>query len=285
MKPATINKLLRFLLSHLRFLTVVLALVFACTFVFVTLNLKDANALFEQAQEEMGTGRPEEALETLQRLERDFPAWGRMEEAFYLQGNILYFHRNDIPNAIERWERVLKVNPTSPHGYTIRVRLAEIYQNVIGDTAEAVRHWKTVIQAYPDDPEIPRFRMNLADCYVKLDQYEVALLELKNLLTQVSDEHIRQQVTIHIAAIYYLRKSYKEARSTLEPVVERPHCADCRNSALLIYTDILEIQEDYDKAVDILGQIPDNILSQQKKQERIDGMRRKTLPLPSRSGR
>ena len=284
MKPATINKLLRFLLSHLRFLTVALGLVFACTFIFVTLNVKDANALFEQAQEEMGTGRQEEALETLQRLEREFPAWRRMEEAYYLQGNILFFHKNDIPNAMERWDRVLKINPDSPHGYTIRVRQAEIYQNVVGDMAEAVRQWKSIIQRYPRDPEIPRFRMSLADCYVKLDQYEVALLELKNLLTQTSDAHIRQQATIHIAAIYYLRKSYKEARATLEPVVASPHCDDCRTTALLIYSDVLEIQEDYDKAVDILGQIPDNILSQQKKQERIDGMRRKTLPAPSRSG-
>ena len=62
----------------------------------------------------MGTGRPEEALETLQRLERDFPAWRRMEEAFYLQGNILYFHRNDIPNAIERWNARPEGQPELP---------------------------------------------------------------------------------------------------------------------------------------------------------------------------
>jgi tetratricopeptide (TPR) repeat protein len=285
MKTATINKVLRFILNHLRFAMVVLVIVFACTFLFVALNLKDAKALFQQAQEEMGTGHPEEALETLQRIERDFPGWAKIEEVYYLQGNILYFHKNEIPNAIERWNRVLALNPHSPHDFTIQVRLAEIYQNVVGDNAEAVKHWRQLIHQYPDNPEIPRFRMNLADCYVKLDQYEVALLELKNLLTQLHDEHLRQQTTIRIAAIYYLRKSYQKARETLEPVVAHPHCDDCRHTALLIYTDILEIQEDYDKAVEILGQIPDNILSQQQKQQRIAEMRRKTLPVVPRSGK
>ncbi len=53
--------------------------------------------------------------------------------------------------------------------------------------------------------------------------------------------------------------------------------------ALMVMSDILEIQEDYDKAIEILGQIPDNILSEEKKQARISSIKKQFVPSGGRT--
>jgi tetratricopeptide (TPR) repeat protein len=283
MRTEAINGILRFLSEHLTFIVLVIATAFVTSCVLLILNQKDAEDLFRLAHEQIGTNQPAAAGDTLRTLETEYPHWEHMAEVYYLQGNLRYFHENNLYGAMELWQRVLAMDPGGPHDFEIHRRLAEIHQNVIGDLARAETEWRHLIARYPDHPDTPLFRLELARCFIKTDRSEVAVIELKNLLETVTDAHTRQQAVIQLAMIYYNQKNYQRARDYLEPLARAPHCDACRNMALMMLTDILEIQEDYDKAIEILGQIPDNILSEEKKQARISSIKKQFTP-PARSG-
>jgi len=282
MRTETINKVLRFLLDHLRFATIVLAAVFALSLVLLLLNQKDAEALYRQAREQISLNDPQSALELLQQIEREYPRYWRMEDVLFEQGNIHYFHNNDIFEALNRWNRVLAINSDSRHALVIHTRMAEIYQNVVGDLPNAIKHYRLIITRFPNDPNNHQNRLQLANCYIRSDQFEAAIIELKSLRGATPNPPLRHQATIQLAMIYILRKQYPPARELLEPIVAAPHCARCRHLALMNLSDILEIQEDYEKAIEILGQIPDNVLSDDQKQTRISNIRKKIVsPGPS----
>ncbi len=283
MRTEAISGIVRFLAEHLTFIVLVIATAFVTSCILLVLNQKNAADLFRQAQEQIGTNQPRAAAETLRAIEREYPHWERMAEVYYLQGNLQYFHENNLYGAMELWQRTLAADPATPHDFEIHRRFAEIHLNVIGDLPRAEAEWKYLIARYPAHADTPRFRLELARCYVKSDRPEVAIIELKNLLETVADPHTRQQATIQLAMIYYNQKNYQRARDFLEPVTQKPHCDNCRNMALMVMSDILEIQEDYDKAIEILGQIPDNILSEEKKQARISSIKKQFVPSGGRT--
>lgn len=277
MRTETINRILDFVLDHLRFGTIVLVAIFALSMVLLLLNQKDADALYRQAMEEISLNDPQAALDILEGIESDFPRYWRMEDVLYNQGNIHYFHNNDIFEALNHWNRVLAINSNSRHALPIHTRMAEIYQNVVGDIPNAIKHYQLVISRFPNDPNNHQNRLQLANCYVRSDQFEAAIIELKNLRSKTKDGHLKQQAAIQLAMIYIIRKQFQPARNLLEPIVKSPHCDRCRHLALMNLSDILEIQEDYEKAIDILGQIPDNVLSDDQKQTRISNIRKKIV--------
>ncbi|HNR39397.1 MAG TPA: tetratricopeptide repeat protein [Acidobacteriota bacterium] len=285
MRTEAINGVVRFLSEHLTFIVLVIATAFVTSCILLVLNQKDAEDLFRLAQEQIGTNQPRAAADTLRAIEREYPHWKRMAEVYYLQGNILYFHENNLYGAMDFWQRALAADPASPHDFEIHRRLAEIHLNVIGDLSRAEAELKYLIARHPAHADIPLLRLELARCYVKTERPEVAIIELKNLIGTVTDAHTRQQAVIQLAMIYYNQKNYQRAREFLEPVTREPHCDDCRYLALMVMSDILEIQEDYDKAIEILGQIPDNILSEEKKQARISSIKKQFVPSAPSGGR
>lgn len=280
MKKTAISKLFAFVLNHQTFVLVVLTTLFLFSATLLLLSRKDADSMYFDAMEALGTGRAEEALATLREIEDRFPHWERMADLYYQQGNILYFHQSDIPGALERWFKVLQLNPQSPYDFIIHFRMADIYQNVVGDMNMAVGQWKYLLDKYPNRPETDEFLLNLVTCHVRDDQFETAIIEIKQHLPAVRDEHIRQQLEIKLGMIYNFQKNYDRARQILQTVTTHPHCATCRNMALMVLADTLEIQEDYQKAIEILGSIPDNVLSKGDKQSRIKNIRKKAVIPP-----
>jgi len=276
----TKRKPVLFFAAHYRFIALVLlALIIFCGIIMLS-NKTEPFPLFLEALEEQGTGNHQNALEILRQIEINFPNWDKMENVYFQEGNIYYFHKNDIPAALNCWTKVIQLNPDSEYDFTIHSRMAEIYQNVVGDMNKAVEQWRYLIKKYPDHPETDNYRLNIANTYVRTDQFETALIELKNLLAHVQNDHQKQQISLKIGMIYSFQKNYRQAQEMLEKIVESPHCDSCRNLALLQLVDILEALENYQKAIDILNQIPDNVIVEESRQSRIDNIRKKLEERP-----
>lgn len=275
------NKIIRFLTRHGRFLVLLLATLFIFTTVVLVLNRKDAHSLYLQAMEEMGMKQHRQALDHLRRIENEFPHWKNMPDVYYQQGVILFYYENNIPGALAAWTHTLELDPNSTHDFAIHSRMAEIYQNIVGDMSKAVEQWRYLVRKYPHRPETDQFRLNIAETYVRTDQFETAIIELKNLYNDVTDLHLKQQIAVKIGMLYNLQKNYPQAREILEEVVNHPHCDACRNRAALALVDTLEAQENYDKAIAILRQIPDNVMAESDRQARIDSIRKKMSNHPA----
>jgi len=91
----------------------------------------------------------------------------------------------------------------------------------------------------------------------------------------VTDNHLQDQISLQIGMIYTFQKNYALAQKIFEEVLASPHCEECRNMAVLHLVDVLEAQENYQKAVEILEQIPDNVLVPESRQARIASIRKK----------
>lgn len=276
-----INKVLKFLFHHLRFILVMISILFVFSFLILIINRKDAGALFAEAMEAVGTNRHAEAIELLRTIERQYPRWHRRTELDYQLGNLLYFHQHDIPGAMEAWARVLQSNRAKEFDYAIHARLASIYQNEVADMNRAREHWRYLIEHYAGKPGTDEFRLHLVDSFIRMDQFESALIEIKNQLPEIQDDHVRQQCLIKMGTIYNIQKNYTRSRQVLEGIAANPHCIHCKNQCLMVLADTLEVQEDYEKAIDILGRIPDNVLSKEEKMSRISNIRKKTVTAPA----
>ncbi|MBN2431033.1 MAG: tetratricopeptide repeat protein [Acidobacteria bacterium] len=276
----TAGEWLHFFLDHLRFIILVTILILVFVGVIMFSNRATPESLFMSALEEEGIGEYAAAREVYQEIETHFPHWEKIGEVYYHLGNLCYFRENDIHGAMNYWSRVLLLDLESPHEFTIRTRLAEIYQNTVGDTEKAVEQWRYLIDRYPQRPEIQQFRLNIVKTHVRTDQFESALIELKNLQTEVQDAHLLDQISLQIGMIYTFQKNYVLAQKIFEDVLASPHCAECRNMAVLHLVDVLEAQENYQKAVEILQQIPDNVLVPESRQSRINSIRKKWREKP-----
>lgn len=269
------QRLLDFIRNHLTFITVAAGAVFAFSVFLLVQYRKDSGAMFLEAMEEMNAGRADAALDILSRIEHSDPEWGGIDDVRYQQGNILLYSKNDFAAALDRWGKILLHNPRSEHDFEIRSRIADIYQRMVGDMGRAVENWKYLVRTYPDRPETDQLRMNIAECCLKTDKLETAVIQLKEILSDVRGPHLRQQIEVKVAMVYQMMKNYSEARSILEAVTGAPHCPECRDMAMPVLADVLEIQEDYVKAREILGKIPDQVLGPEQRAARVETIRRK----------
>jgi tetratricopeptide (TPR) repeat protein len=262
-------------MDHLRFIILVVILVLGFVAVLMIANRATPDALFMTALEKEGIGDYDAARDLFLEVEASFPRWEDIDEVYYHLGNLCYFQDNDMHGALNYWGRVLHLNPESPHDFIIHVRMAEIYLNIVADMDKAVEQWRYLITTYPDHPEVNQFRLNIVKTYVRTDQFESALIELKNLQAEVDDAHLQDQISLQIGMIYTFQKNYTLAQTIFEGVMESPHCQECRGMAVLHLVDVHEAQENYQKAVDILQQIPDNVLAPEIRQSRIASIRKK----------
>ncbi len=222
MRTEAISGIVRFLAEHLTFIVLVIATAFVTSCILLVLNQKNAADLFRQAQEQIGTNQPRAAAETLRAIEREYPHWERMAEVYYLQGNLQYFHENNLYGAMELWQRTLAADPATPD-FEIHRRFAEIHPE---------RHRRPA--AGRGGVEISHRPLSGARRHPALSSRAGPLL--RQVGSAGGGDHRAEEppgdggrspypaceATIQLAMIYYNQKNYQRARDFLEPVTQNP---------------------------------------------------------------
>ncbi len=166
-------------------------------------------------EELISRGMYKEALSTLDKVKRDFPAGALPLELAKLEGKaLLNLPTPDYEEAIKRMKTYLD-SALSADIYVkeiaeVHLRIGEIYF-LSKDYNKAEFTYIEVISYYTDQPDIlTKAYVGLADVYLSTNRTKKAIEELERALDSKIEEPVLEEVLIRLARIYFNKKKFKD---------------------------------------------------------------------------
>ncbi len=166
-------------------------------------------------EELISRGMYKEALSTLDKVKRDFPAGALPLELAKLEGKaLLNLPTPDYEEAIKRMKTYLD-SALSADIYVkeiaeVHLRIGEIYF-ISKNYNKAEYTYIEVISFYSDQPDIlTKAYVGLADVYLLTDKTTKAIEELERALDTEIEESVLEEVLIRLARIYFNKEKFKD---------------------------------------------------------------------------
>lgn len=174
--------------------------------------------------------------------------------ALWLKVSILLEGMNDAPGAIETYHEILRFSPDNP---SVLDALGQLYLEQ-GEPLRALGCYRTLIASTPGDLAIQR---ELAQCYLALGRTSEAIDELRRLANR-NEQDLELKLDIATALLRSnalneageLLSEIEDINGHLNPSVDDT-CAELR-------AGLLNAQKRHDQALQALGDIPDDELSE-----------------------
>ncbi len=195
-----------------------------------------------------------QAVKLYQEYLKKYPRGEFAEKSLYNLGNIYYLNLRDTAQAKSTYERFLDVYPTSQYAFVVGGRLAELYERDLQDYRKAIDLLEQVSMRTPSREDWRRVRFEIADDYFRLDEFDQAIIEFNKLIQEEPDDHRSDEARIKLAAIYEIRKQWRDAINQLQQVLNQTKCAECRRHAEFEVVDCYASLERYDQAIATLKQ-------------------------------
>jgi len=162
-------------------------------------------------------------------------------------GNIYYLNLRQLRNAIDTYKRLVEEMPGGPEEGRARRQLASIYANEIGDLTQAIIQYDKILESedLPDRKEVELLR---AGAYLKKEEKDRALRELRQIEESGISGHFADQVYLKIGNIYQMQNKCEDAAAYFSRVTASP-CIECRRRAMLHLMETYEAVYDYDRAI------------------------------------
>jgi TolA-binding protein len=193
--------------------------------------------------------RYQEAIAEYRRVSQDFPTTpaeptvadgpgavgGRpvhiREEAQYQIGESFYNLR-DYPRAIEAYQTLQRLYPTSRLADDAQYAIAAAYQ-LQGKDTEALAAYQALVRDYPESDLAPETLRAIGVYYFEQKDYQQAITHFQGVITRYPDAPAAPQAQYDIGRSYYQLRSYPQAVQAFEKVAGFPQAAaDVRASAL-----------------------------------------------------
>jgi len=166
-------------------------------------------------EELISRGMYKEALSTLNKVKRDFPAGALPLELAKLEGKaLLNLPTPNYEEAIKRMKTYLD-SALSADIYVkeiaeVHLRIGEIYF-ISKNYNKAEYTYIEVISFYSDQPDIlTKAYVGLADVYLLTDKTTKAIEELERALDTEIEESVLEEVLIRLARIYFNKEKFKD---------------------------------------------------------------------------
>ena len=137
-----------------------------------------------------------------------------------LAGRITLLFLKEPRQALPYFERLAEEFPESDETFEARARMAEIYEQDLGDRRAAIAQWKALVASFPDRPETHRFQYEVVRALIALGDYGPAHTEARILETKFpKSEYIDDAAMLEGEALESLGR-YREAIDRFQRVVE-----------------------------------------------------------------
>jgi tetratricopeptide (TPR) repeat protein len=230
----------------------------------------DSSRLIDRAEARWREGKYDEAIR-LNRLAHDRDKQGRYApEALLKVGDIYYLNLRRINDAVETYKQLLNEFPGKPEEYKARERLANIYENEMGDLTQAIYEYDKILEATSLDNRT-EIQFQRANAYFKKQDFDRALRELRRMEEAGVDGHLAHQIYLKIGNIYQIRKRFEDAIAYFKKVTESP-CPECRRQSILNLSESYEALYDFKNAIEaihMLDQTPEDALLVQRESRRL----------------
>jgi TolA-binding protein len=180
--------------------------------------------LWQEAEENLLTGKDEEAAEFFVRFYRKFPESPRAEEALWQAANL--YREVAITRADGDWEKVQELFRSFTIDYPQSAHLADAYFEVadsyirMGYDREALAYLNLYIKRFADTPRFNEARAAKARLLMKIGRLPEAAAAFREL-SQSPDEICRLRGQAGLAHIDFLNKKFQEALTVYRQILKQ----------------------------------------------------------------
>jgi len=255
--------------------------------------VKKQKDLFEQAKVFELDGEYDKAVVTYQMVAVNDSTSERAPSAFYEVGKIQFFMLNKPEDSIQTLEKLVKEYPNHGKAPYAQFLVGNIMEEPLAKYLGAINAYSNLLRIYPDSKLAANSQYRIAQCYYKLNDYSQAMSEFGEILDKYAKSKFVDSAMYRIGDIYYVTENYKKAvKMYLKLVSEFPnsvhvrdarfYMAQCRENLLEFDTAIKDYKEliKISSGVDI--DIAKKAIKRVMKKKKQDKLRQKSRLNPRR---
>ncbi len=184
-----------------------------------------ASGTYMEAEELLGRGKFLIAIEKYDSVVRDYADSPFAPKSLYKKARIYNRFLKDRRRAIEAYYKLLSLYPGSLEAYLSRRDLALIY-SLAGDHTKAVEQYQWLLDSGHEPGKEEEYRYTIALEYFRMNDFEQAGAELKELLSMATKDEIVSEALLLQGDTYYitgdLERAMEAYRETIERFASRP---------------------------------------------------------------
>jgi outer membrane protein assembly factor BamD (BamD/ComL family) len=210
--------------------------------------------LYANAEQLLLQGKHREAMQVLEHLLTNFPYGEYHQQALIDAANTYNFYLRNVPRAIELYRALIDNRRISREKkLEARERLAEIYNQDVGDPEKALAEYLTLRQEQQAPQAIQKSSFQIASLYLKKNQFDTALKEFQHVAQSNSEPDLRERALLKISGIYVLQGKAADAEPVFQEVLKSSKSEDTIHQAKLGLIDVWESTDKFDKAIGLLA--------------------------------
>jgi len=161
--------------------------------------------------------------------------------------NALYLH--DYAQAIDFYEKLVKLYPKTEQAFAARAMVADVYHHKLGKLEAAVSEYQKLIAEFPERSETRWAQLQISGAFFQLRNYEQARTEAEALINRWPDSGEAAQARFQIANSYYVQGRYAEAIATYERLLENNPDPSLASLVLFELGNCFQEVDDSDRAL------------------------------------
>ena len=185
----------------------------------------------EAARKLLGSGDYPQALKAFQVIFSRNPQEPEAAEALYWVGNINYLYLDKPEAAQESFGEFLLNYPQHPHSQDVRLKVATLYADTLGNPLAAIPKYQDVIDFGPQTPEAALAQLGIITSYEKLGNRQQVITEVGIMLRNYGKSRFADRAQLLLAENYVALERYPEALQSYADLLQRYPQSDLRSSA------------------------------------------------------
>jgi len=179
-----------------------------------------APATYLEAEELLGRGKFLLAIDKYESVAREFESTPFAPKSLYKKALIYNRFLRDKKRAVEAYYQVLSLYPDTSDAYTARLDLAGIYSSS-GNHTKAVEQYQWIVDSRREPEKEEDYRYTIALEYFKMNDFEQAQAELKELLSMAVKKNIIAEAELLRGDTFYITGHIPEALAVFEDIVSK----------------------------------------------------------------
>jgi len=179
-----------------------------------------ASETYMEAEELLGRGKFLIAIEKYDSVARDYAETPFAPKSLYKQALIYNRFLKERQRAIEAYFKLLSLYPESDEAYAARRDLAAVY-SASGDHTKAVEQYQWLLDSGREPAKEEDYRYTIALEYFRMNDFEQAKAELKELLAMASKKDIIAKALLLQGDTFYITGDLAGAMKTYEEIISR----------------------------------------------------------------
>lgn len=217
-------------------------------------------------------GNYSEAAKLFEFAYETYPESQYVENILWEIANISYTNLHEVDRAVEVFLILVARYPEGPLTPNAYLKLAEIHEVELNDPTQAIEYLTLTLALDVTSNVKRRVHFQLGSLYLKLNQFQDALLHLEILAKENPKNHLAQQARARVGKIHQIQKEFSGSISYFQEVVDFTSCKNCKVEALLGLIESYEFLGELTKAIEKAEEIPSSTYPLEMKKELLKGL-------------